>query len=213
MNKRFMIILLVIVLGFVGIFWFSKNNNKTSDTASQTGTSNHTIGNNSKGITLVEYGDFQCPACGAVEPIIQQVREKYKDQIVFQFSHFPLTQIHPNAMAAHKAAEAAGNQGKFWEMHDLLYQTQEQWKDSPNVSQFFEDIATQIGLNIDVYKVDVTSVEVNNVIDADIKAAQRIGATGTPTYVLDGVKITDNLNSLEAFTKLIDEAIAKKSNQ
>ena len=83
------------------------------------------VGESKSGVTLIEYGDFQCPACQQYYPIFKQIKEKYKDQITVQFRHFPIVSAHQNAMVAHRAAEAASNQGKFWEMHDLLIRKSE----------------------------------------------------------------------------------------
>jgi protein-disulfide isomerase len=212
MSNRFFITLLVVIAGVVGIFAFTKQ--KNTDTGS-TGSSNsqptnHVRGEGKSGVVLVEYGDFQCPACGQYYPLIEELVSKYKDQITFQFRNFPLIQIHPNAMVAHRAAEAAEKQGKFWEMYNKLYQTQDQWSSGSNAGTIFESFATELGLDIVKFKSDVNSPDANSSINADIKEGQKLGVTSTPSFILDGVKI-DNPRSLEDFTKLIDEAIAKKT--
>lgn len=210
MSKRFLIILAVLVLGFLGFIFFNGNsdepgqNGETSAQASQ-----HTQGAGNKKVTLVEYGDFQCPSCAAYYPVLKQVKEKYGDDITFQFRHFPLTQIHQNAMAAHRAAEAASKQGKFWEMHDLLYERLNLWAQSNNAAQQMEDYATELGINIDQFKTDYQSSTVNGVINADIAAGNELGVTGTPSFFINGQKIDNPDQSLEAFSKVIDEAITK----
>lgn len=210
MDKRFVLILAALVVIFGGIFWFTKsksNNTVNNNGSSQTSGSNHTTGNNTKNVTLVEFGDFQCTVCAQYYPILNQVKEKYKDQISFQFRHFPLVQTHPNAMVASRAAEAAGNQGKFWEMHDLLFENQNSWSSSQNPNVFFEQYATQLSLNVEQFKQDMASAAVLAVINADVAAAQSFKTTGTPTFILNGQKI-ENPRTVEEFSKVIDAAIA-----
>lgn len=209
MSKRFIIILLVCVLGMVGVYAATSKkdeggNNGGGDTSKL---SNHVYGENKKKVSLVEYGDFECPACAAFFPVVQQVKEKYKNDIEFQFRHFPLSQIHQNARAASRAAEAAGNQGKFWEMHDILYEQQDSWKSSGSITSLFEGYATQIGLKPDQYKKDFASSAVNEVINADYAEGTKQGVSSTPTFFLQGKKLDKNPTTLEEFSKLIDEAI------
>ena len=210
MNNRFAIILVALILGFGGILWFNKKKTENSSGKSNNAQlSQHTLGAGNKKVTLIEYGDFQCPACAQYFPLIIQIEEKYGDDITFQFRNFPLIQIHNNAMAAHRAAEAAANQNKFFEMHDALYGQQKSWADASNPTPIFESFAGQLGLNLEQYKTDVASAKTNDIINADIAEGKKIGANSTPTFVLDGKKI-DNPNDLADFSKLIDEAIAAK---
>lgn len=210
MNKRFLLTLAAVVLLLGGIFWFTKNKAGAPEpTTGNVQASNHTDGKGAEGVTLVEYGDFECPACGGYYPILKQLKQDYGDKFTFQFRHFPLTQIHPNAMAAHRAAEAAGKQGKFWEMHDLLYENQQTWRGQrSNPALIFESFAQQIGLNMDQYKQDVASPETNAVINADIKKGQELDVSSTPTFFLNDKKITDAPRNLEGFKKLIDDTVA-----
>ncbi|MCA9343111.1 thioredoxin domain-containing protein [Candidatus Saccharibacteria bacterium] len=215
MSNRFLIILGVLILGFIGFLVYQNNDDGGSGDTGNTDVqaSQHTTGEGTKNVTLVEYGDFQCPSCGQFFPIVEQVKEQYGDDITFQFRHFPLTQIHQNAMAAHRAAEAASKQGKFWEMHDLLYQRQNLWAQSQNAAGIMEDYATELELNVEQFKTDYQSSEVNAVINADLKAGQEIKVTGTPTFVINGEVVELPNPSLEAFTKLIDEAIANANQE
>lgn len=169
------------------------------------------MGANSKGVVLVEYGDFQCPACGAYFPIVKEVVEKYKNDIQFQFRNFPLQQIHPNARAAARTAEAAGKQNKYWEMHDLLYEQQKTWEQSTAVNTIFEGYAKQLGLDVAKFKTDFASSAVNETINADLAEGQRLGVNSTPTFFLQGKKIEDSPRDVEGFSKLIDQAIKDAS--
>ncbi len=212
MSKQFLAILAIIVVVFVGVFAFTRSKSDTpgsnnGDNSAQT--SNHTIGAGNKGVTLVEYGDFQCPACKSYYPVVKQVKELYGDDITFQFMHFPLTQIHPNAMVASRAAEAAGKQGKFFEMHDFLYENQDSWSSDSNPTPLFESFAAQLELDIDQFKSDMMSAQVLATINADLKSGQALGANSTPTFVINGKKLDKNPTSLDEFKQLIDEEIAR----
>lgn len=212
-SKQFLLVI-VIVLGLLGgtLVLTKKTSDKTTgDTGSTSATtSNNRSGNLSSKVTLTEFGDFQCPACKSYFPIVKQVKEEYKDKIIFEFKHFPLVQIHPNAFVASRAAEAAGKQGKFFEYHDLLYGNQDSWAQEQSPNSYFEEFAKQLGLNVDQFKKDMISESVASTINADAKLAQSIGANSTPTFAINGKKI-DNPKSVEEFKKVIDEAL-KTSN-
>lgn len=215
MSKRFLVILMVCVLGLVGIYLAtSKKDDGDNGNSSQTAASlsQNKLGNNSKKVSLVEYGDFQCPACASFHPIIKQVAEKYKEEIEFQFRNFPLSQIHPNARAASRAAEAAGKQNKYWEMHDLLYEQQDQWSSAQNAVPIFESYANELKLDIEKFKTDYASTEINSIINADFAEGQKLGVDSTPTFFLQGKKLNPAPTSVDEFSKVIDEAI-KNSNQ
>ncbi len=209
MNNRFLLILAAIVVVLGGVFLFTREEESGSSTAASP--SNHVYGKADSSVQLVEYGDFECPACAAYFTVVQQIKETYQDKIGFQFRHFPLVQIHPNAMVASRAAEAAGKQGKFWEMHDLLYQQQNAWSQSQNATPIFEDYATQLGLNIDQFKADVAAQATLDTINADIREGQKSNISATPTFVLNGQKLEELQPTYEALSKLIDEALSKSA--
>ncbi len=212
MGKTFWAIIAVIVIIFGGIVVFNKKDTGTVNNAGGGTPTSHITGAGSSGVTLVEYGDFECSACGRFYPLVEQVKEKYKDKIFFQFRHLPLVQLHPNAFAAARAAEAAGKQGKFWEMYSLLYQNQESWSGVSNATSTFEGYATQLGLNVTQFKTDAASAATNSAINADMNEFNKTKEPrSTPTFFLDGKKI--QAGTLEDFSKLIDEAIKNKSSQ
>lgn len=211
MNNRFLLILAAIIVVLGGIFFFTREDESATNTAATP--SNHVYGKADSTVTLVEYGDFECPACAAYFPIVQQVKANYEDKIAFQFRHFPLVQIHPNAMIAARAAEAAGKQDKFWEMHDLLYQQQSTWAKSQNASAIFEDYATQLGLNVDQFKADVAAQATLDTINADVREGQAAGVSATPTFVLNGKKLEGLQPTYESISKAIDEALNAQSSQ
>ncbi len=209
-SKQFLLVI-VIVLGLLGgtlVLTKKKNNDTQGSTGSTSATtSNHRTGNLSSKVTLTEFGDFQCPACKSYYPIVRQVKEEYNDKIIFEFKHFPLVQIHPNAFVASRAAEAAGKQGKFFEYHNLLYENQDSWAQDKNPNSYFEEFAKQLGLNVEQFKKDMISESVASTINADAKLAQSIGANSTPTFAINGKKIA-NPKSVDEFKKVIDEALA-----
>lgn len=209
MSNRFLLIVLACVVILGGVFFFTRDNSDSGNVDTSNGT-NHTQGSGS--VTLVEFGDFECPACAAYVPIVDQIKEEYGKKITFQFRHFPLIQIHPNAMLAARAAEAAGNQGKFWEMHDLLYGQQSTWSGSDNANAIFEDFATQLGLNIEQYKADAASAGTLDLINADVTIGKKLDVSATPTFVLNGERIETTPRNFEDFQKLIDEAIKDNKN-
>lgn len=207
MDKRFWGVIIAIILIFAGVIALS---NKGNNSANEQPT-NHVMGNNKKNVTLVEYGDYQCPACEEYYPVVKQVVAEYKDSIQFQFRNLPLTQIHQNAFAGARAAEAAALQNKFWEMHDMLYDNQSAWTQASDPTTVFDDYAKQLGLNVDQFKKDYASSKVNGAINADIAAFNKTGAaTQTPTFFLDGKRI-DTKADKATFTKLLDAEIAKKN--
>lgn len=202
-DKIFKIILGVLALVAIGAIFIGSSGGEQANTEA----TSHLYGNTDASVTLVEYGDFQCPACFQYYPILKQVKEKYKDVMTFQFRNFPLVQIHQNAMSAHRGAEAAANQGKFWEMHDLLYERQQSWSQALSPTAVVESYAEELGLNIDQFKADLASEEVSLRISADIDVGQSLGATGTPTFVLNGEKIETPAPTVEAFSELIESKL------
>ncbi len=153
----------------------------------------HVFGTKSGKVTLIEYGDFQCPVCGSLYPNLSPLRKKYQNEVSFVFRDFPLTSLHPNAKAAAAAAEAAGLQGKFWQMHDKLYENQTAWSNdsTDQRAKQFEDYAKQIGLNVSKFTKDIDSKAVIYKIDFDQALGKKIGVSGTPTLVINGKKISD----------------------
>lgn len=210
MSNRFVVILIACVAIFLGLVFFAKRDaGAPSDSGTATVT-NHVSGAGTTGVTLVEYGDFQCPACGGYYPIVKQVKEKYGDQITFQFRHFPIVGIHPNAMSAHRAAEAASRQDKFWEMHDLIYERQSIWTSSKNPGSIFKDYAEELSLNMEQYNNDLLKAEIGDIIQADVQAGKDLNVTSTPSFFLEGKLLENPPRDLEGFSTIIDEAIEAK---
>lgn len=223
MDKRFLGILAVLVIIFGGIFAISQHSNKSSSNSSGGGQpTSHIEGQGSKGVTLVEYGDYECPICGIYnKPVDDALTPEILQQIHYQFRNLPLSQIHQNAFAAARAAEAAGLQNKYWEMHNLLYQNQNDWSSSSSALSIFQNYAKQLGLNITQFNSDYASSKVNDTINADVAAFKKTGQQdATPTFFLDG-KYVDNTTLTDpstgaptaaSITKVIQAEIDKKSS-
>lgn len=208
MKSRFSLILIACVVIFAGILFASKKSADAPTNSNATTTENKT-GEGKKGVTLTEYGDFQCPACGAYYPIVEQTVEKYKDDITFQFRNFPLRSIHPHALLAARHAQAAANQNKFWDMYNLLYKNQESWTSVSDPSSTFNSYAQSLNLDMAKYSADVSSSVTNDIINADIAAGTKLGVSSTPTFFIDGKKV-ENPRDADGFNKLIEAAIAAK---
>lgn len=216
MSKQFWAVIAGVVIVLVGVFLLTGNKSDNSGAKGSTAAAtNHVMGTGSTGVKLVEYGDYQCPYCQAYYSTVKQVVEEYKDKIYFQFVNFPLPNLHQNAFAAARAAEAADKQGKFWEMHDLLYQNSDPsgasgWVASNAPTTYFNQYATQLGLNMDKFKKDYASSDVNAAINADMSKGNKLGVEGTPSFFIDGKKVTIN-NTTDDFKKALDAAISKKT--
>ncbi len=138
--------------------------------------------------TLVEYGDFQCPACGAYEPIVEKVKQSYGDKLLLVFRNYPLPQ-HQFAQIAAQAAEAANLQGKYWEMHNLLYQEQNTWSVSKDINAALKGYAGQLGLDIAKFTTDLTSRVAKDRVQRDIDSGNGYQINGTPTFYLNGQEL------------------------
>lgn len=192
----------VIVAIVVLIVISSKGGGTTATVASVTA-EDHVKGSATAPVTIIEYSDFQCPACAAYFPIMKSLEQKYGDQIAIVYRNYPLTQIHPNAQLAAQAAEAANLQGKFWEMHDLLFERQSSWSSLSNAKQTFIDYAKELQLDEQKFTDDLNSSDIKNRVAADVASGNSVAISGTPTFFLNGKKLT-NPSTEDAFAKLID---------
>lgn len=214
-TKTTLIICAVIIFIFGALYVFSRGNSSggvstVKDT--QVNENDWTRGAQNPKVTLLEYSDFQCPACGAYEPVVLKIQKEFKDTLSFSYRHFPLSQIHQNALIASKASEAAGMQKKFWEMHDMLFENQSEWSTSGNAKDIFIGYAKKIGLDVIKFSSDIDSKEIEAKIKKSYEDGSILGVNATPTFFINGKNIKSPTN-YDDFKKMIDEAIAGNNKQ
>jgi len=163
-------------------------------------------GNASSTVVIIEYSDFECPACRTYYFMMKQLVAEFGNRVAFVYRYFPLTNIHINAELAARAAQAAGKQGKFWEMHDLLFEKQNEWTKAADIKTLFESYTTLLGISIEQFKVGFESKEVKDFVRAQKTHAIKSGLQGTPTFFVNGKQI-QNPSSVEVFRAIIKEAI------
>jgi protein-disulfide isomerase len=157
-------------------------------------------------VTIVEYTDFQCPACGAYYPLIKQLTDELGSKVRLVIRHYPLIQIHKNALGAARASEAAGRQGKFWEMYDQLFTTQDEWSNAEDPTKsIFPSYAGKIGLDVEKFRQDMADPSLDDKINQDRQSGNDLEITGTPTFFLNGKKLT-NPRSIEEFRSVVEKA-------
>lgn len=200
--------LATLIILFGGVFLLNKSNPSAVDTQTQKADpkvlirddSNKITADNAK-VTLVEFGDFQCPACGAAQPIVKQILNEDKGAINFVFRNFPLP-MHQNAQIAAEAAEAAGEQSKYWEMHDKLYETQNQWGGEKPLSNkdaltMFVSFAKELGLDTEKFKQAVESSKFQGKIQKDQQDGNSLGVNATPTFFINNKQYSGSFNDLK----------------
>jgi len=149
----------------------------------------HSQGGPDAPVTLVEYGDYECPYCGKAYPIVKEIQQQMGDALRFVFRNFPLNTIHAQASVAAQAAEAAGAQGKFWEMHDLLYENHDKLADV-DMRQY----ALKLGLEIYHFEADLSSERFAERVRQDFRGGVRSGVNGTPTFFINGARFNGPLD-------------------
>lgn len=162
-------------------------------------------------VVLEEFGDYQCPPCGALHPDLKKLKGDYSGKIKFVFHHFPLTRIHQHAAIASFAAVAAGQQGKFWEMHNLLYESQDVWKETDNFAPILVNFARQLSLNLEQFERDINSPKVKSIVLGDVQRGEAMGVTGTPTLFLNGHQIDSEKLTMKYLRQEIDKLLKEKS--
>jgi len=170
----------------------------------------HILGNPEAPVTLEEFGDFQCPPCGILSGPINQLEQDYRPRLRIIFRHFPLT-MHRHAREAALASEAAGRQGRFWQMHDVLYREQAVWSEAADVRPLFDTYAGMLGLKIDRFKKDMESEEVNRRVTADQLRGTALGVTITPTLFVNNRALPNASLSPAALRAGVEAAMNIKS--
>jgi protein-disulfide isomerase len=157
--------------------------------------------------TIEEFADFQCPTCGKLYPKLKEIEGKYGSSVTIIFREYPMPKLHANALEAARAAEAAGLQGAFWDMHDFIFETQETWSDWKEVRSLFARQATLMGFDPTKLRQDMDSVEVQKRIAADIERGDSLGIQGTPTVFLNGRMLTPE--EVERINELLDAMVGQ----
>lgn len=202
----------VIVLVIGGLILLVSSPTKTASVAANVAPVSEkdiTKGNKDSKVTLIEYSDFQCPACAAYHPLVTQILEEYKDKILFVYRVFPLTNIHPNAKISAQAAYAAHKQGKFFEMSDLLFSNQKDWEKEGDPRGIFMDYARKLKLDAKKFQDDMSSTEAKKFVEDSENQALSEGMNQTPTFIVNGNKIS-NPGNYEEFKKVLDDELNKK---
>lgn len=232
MNTKTWIIFGVICVAFLGgLVAFSRSQKPAADTSgvdvngiiaasdANGNIADHVEGSSTSPVRLIEYGDFQCPSCGGAHPGIKKITEDYGDKIGFVFRNFPLTQAHPNAVAASTAAEAAGLQGKYWQMHNIIFETQTEWStlSAEQRTAKFTTLATQVGVtDTEKFKTDLSSKSITKKISFDQSLGRSVKVGGTPTFFLNGEELDQNAtNSIvrgdaEPLRKILNAKLKEK---
>jgi len=166
----------------------------------------HIQGSSTAPVTLVEYGDYECPYCGQAYPVIKEVQKHLGNKLQFVFRNFPLTEMHPHAQHAAEAAEAAAAQNRFWEMHDYLYEHQQALDD-----RYLEKYADYLGLNLAKFNSDISSHVYADRIREDFLSGVRSGVNGTPTFYINEVRY-DGSFDLETLLKTLRSVINRKAH-
>lgn len=212
MNKSTITTILVIVvtLGIGALIAFSGGTPEVSKSSSTGEAKRETAyykGNPEAKVEIVEFSDFECPACQSASSSIREAVNFYGDNVVFYYRHFPLSQ-HKYAEKAAKSAEAAGKQGKFWEMHDAIFANQSNFSDD-----IFDRLASELGMDIEQFKTDLASKEVKNIVSGDLKDGKTLKVNSTPTFFVNGEKVELKGYTLENWKEILEPKIGVVSGE
>src|SRR5438552_135127 len=206
--KPVIVIVLAVAVAAGAAVFLSRQPDRPSETNAAPLTADIKSGGHFRGpenaqVTLVEFGDYQCPSCGAYHPFVKEILNRYPQQVRLEFHHFPLISIHPNSMAASKAAEAAGEQGHYWEMHDALFEYQTQWSTQPDPKPYFAAMANRIGINAQIFLQAMDSPQLQERILKDVERGEDAKVDSVPTFFIDGQRVHINL-SMEDFVQVVE---------
>jgi len=194
----------LVVLAVVVLYFFTGAAATAPSRAAPVSSSDITYGPKDAKLTVIEYSDFQCPFCAVYAPILGQLRQKYGDQVQFVYRFYPLSN-HKWATIAAKVAYAAYLQGKFWEMHDLLFKNQDQWAGSSDPRPLFDQYANQLGLDMTKFHNDADAPSTTDFIKKQAAEGKAAGVTHTPWFVVGGKSVLPR--SFEQFDKVIQGAL------
>lgn len=228
----FVIIGLIFLATIAGIWWISQsgapaeatdqNTNTGGNTQSLTqqaldtyakapagASPEHFKGSPTSTVLVEEFADFQCPACKDIHKTVNEINAAYGSRIKFVFRNYPLIQVHPKAYDAAVAAEAAGLQGKFWEMQNLLFTNQENWSMETNHRKVFEEYAKTLALDVDKFTQDSLGITAKSRVDADMQRGNGVGIRSTPTIFVNGKPLAFEQSTIEGIKAAIDAELEK----
>ncbi len=227
-NTPILIIGLVLVVALLAVWWFysSAKNSPTPNNSNTTKTRKADVippnaplgaqppqqqGSATAAVTLEEFADFQCPQCANEHPILNEIKSIYGSRIHFIFREYPLDiKAHDKSYDAAVAAEAAGLQGKFWEMQNQLFSNQKTWTDDPNFKQIWKSYAQKLGIDINKWEDDIAGMAARSRVDADKQRGKGIGLIGTPSLFINGNAVSlENMQEVDRLKALIDAEFAK----
>lgn len=210
----------VVLIGSVFVIFMSSGNASPNQAAQETltpvqnltpvSTQDMTRGPKDAKVTLIEYADFQCPACKYYHPIVNQLYSTYQNKVRFVYRFFPLVNLHEHAMVAAEAAYAASLQGKFWQMGDQLFDNQDTWATAGDYQNMFDGYAQKLGLNVTQFDNDMQAPDTAKIVNAAEDSGIKIGVQGTPTFILDSKLVVTNPPDYDSFKKLIDQELQKQ---
>ena len=221
------IIGLVLVAAIVGIWWFSSSSQTQTtrtNTARKPAASTaelyaraapganppHSLGAPNAAVTIEEFADFQCGACAGMHPVVKELRSTYGDRVRIIFRHFPLNiPAHDKAYEAAVATEAAGMQGKFWDMQNILFANQQVWSRSSDYRKMFQDYAQKIGLDVDKFNADMAGSFTKNRVDADLQRGRTLQINSTPTFYINGRIVSPQEMSADGMRQVIDAELQR----
>ncbi|MDX6531779.1 MAG: hypothetical protein QOH41_4069 [Blastocatellia bacterium] len=225
--KRFLpiVIIVVVLMAALGVTWMvlrssrQATNVNANAIAAESGSiptgaePPHVRGNPSAPVTVEEFADFQCPSCGAYYPELKKIESEFGDKLRVIFRERPLVPPHDHALIAAQAAEAAGLQGRFWEMHDKLYENQTAWSDARDLVPLFVDYAKQVGLDTDRFLKDLNGEVVITRIFQDGKRVHALNVTSTPTFYVNGKEAKDDNWKPDGLREMIRQALREAGKQ
>lgn len=204
-------VIAVLLSAIVALVWVGKSNSNTTQTPTASidatvRSDDNTKGNLDAKVVMIEYSDFQCPACAIYFPIVKRLEDAYPNDLLVVYRHFPLKGRHANAEIAARAAESAGKQGKFFDMHDRLFEQQTSWASEGNPRDLFVGYAKELGLDTQQFETDLDSDEVKNRVDTDYRNGIQGGINATPTFFVNG-QLQVNPNGYDGLKAAIDQAL------